>query len=173
MTSGTNIEERLEEMTKRLERAERGNRAMKIWGAIAVVALIGFGSGPFASTVMAKKLKIPALIVAQEFVLTTSTGTPLAALVPYKGGAELAFLNGATTRTAVGFNTADGGGLASSDASGTVRTYVGTDPTGIRTQRSGGIRCERKCAYRRRSKVQRKEMRSFSKIRTAQRCGEP
>ena len=106
MLAGLTLRNASKQMTKRLERAERGNRAMKIWGAIAVVALIGFGSGPFASTVMAKKLKIPALIVAQEFVLTTSTGTPLAALVPYKGGAELAFLNGATTRTAVGFNTA-------------------------------------------------------------------
>lgn len=131
MVNGTSIEQRLEEMTKRLARAERGNRAMKIWGAIAILALVGFGSGPFASTVMAKKLKIPARIVAQEFVLISSTGAPLAALVPYEGGAELAFLNGATTRTAVGFNTNAGGGLATFDASGTLRTYVGTDQTGV------------------------------------------
>lgn len=131
MTSGITVEERLEQMARRLERAERANRAMKIWGAIAFAALIGFGSGPFASTVLAKKIKPPpAKIAAQEFDLETSNGTALAKLVPFEGGAELIFLNGSTTRTSVGFNATNGGGVASFDSNGTLRAELGTDPTG-------------------------------------------
>jgi len=129
--SGISIEERLEEMAKRLERAEQANRAMKIWSSVAFAALIAFGSGPFASTVLAKKIKPPtAKVAAQEFDLETSTGTALAKLVPFEGGAELIFLDGSTTRTSVGFNTTNGGGLASFDSNGTLRSELGTDPTG-------------------------------------------
>ena len=52
MTGGVSIEERLETMALRLERVERVNRLLKVWGSIAVAILIA--AGPFASNVMAK-----------------------------------------------------------------------------------------------------------------------
>ncbi len=131
MANGTSIEERFEQMVRRLDRAERANRAIKIWSAIAFAVLLAFGAGPFASTVMAKKVKAPpAQIVAQEFVLETSTGTPLAVLTAGEGGSGLAFLSGGTVRTLIGFNPTNGGGVETYDASETLRTELGTDPTG-------------------------------------------
>ena len=59
MAYASSIEERFEGMAKRLERAEQANRAMKIWGSIAFVALMTFGSGPFASDATAKKNRRP------------------------------------------------------------------------------------------------------------------
>ena len=96
MTSGISIEEHLEQMRRRLERDEQGNRALKIVESIAFAALIAVGSGPFASTVMAKKMSVPKRVVAQEFELDTADGTPLAALVSYEGGSTLVFYSGAT-----------------------------------------------------------------------------
>ena len=44
MTGEISIERRLEQMSKRLERAERANRVMKIGGSIGFATLIAFGS---------------------------------------------------------------------------------------------------------------------------------
>jgi hypothetical protein len=93
MTGGINIEERFEQMSRRLERAEQANRAMKIWSSIAFAVLIAFGSGPFASTVLAKK-KPPAKIQAQEIDLVTSTGQTVATLREVSGEPNLVFLDG-------------------------------------------------------------------------------
>ena len=63
MTGEIKIEERLEQMSRRLERAEQANRAMKIWGSIAIAVLVA--AGPFASNVMAKAK--PKVVTASAF----------------------------------------------------------------------------------------------------------
>jgi|SRR5579862_342532 len=132
MKGGFSTEERLEEMSRRLERAERGHRAMKIWSSIALAALIAFGSGPFASTVMAKK-KPPAVIQAQQIDLVTSSGQVLASLGTTKEGNALIFFDSSGKQTLFLGNTADGTatGLATDDGNsifpgtGVVRTFFG------------------------------------------------
>lgn len=70
MTGGVNIEERLETMALRLERVERVNRLLKVWGSIAVAALVA--AGPFASNVMAKAKKAPKAVTASAFNLESN-----------------------------------------------------------------------------------------------------
>src|SRR5271156_687925 len=70
MTGGVSIEERLETMALRLERVEKVNRLLKVWGSIAVVALVA--AGPFASNVMAKAKKAPKAVTASAFNLESN-----------------------------------------------------------------------------------------------------
>jgi len=72
MTGGVSIEERLETMALRLERVERVNRLLKVWGSIAVAILIA--AGPFASNVMAKA-KTPKAVTASAFNLESNGKT--------------------------------------------------------------------------------------------------
>jgi hypothetical protein len=106
MIGGISIEESLEQMSKRLERAEQANRAMKIWGSIALAALIAFGSGPFASSVLAKK-KPPALLQAERIELVTSSGQVLAALGTDSDGTGLTVLDSSGKKTLTLGNSAD------------------------------------------------------------------
>ena len=130
--SNTNTEERLEEMVRRLERAERGNRAIKIWGSIAFAGLITFGSGPFASTVLAKK-KPPTLLEAQQIELVSASGQVLASLGSDSNGTGLTVFDSSGNRTLLVGNSADGTatGIATFDGNsifpgtGKVRTQFG------------------------------------------------
>jgi len=110
VTNGSSIEERLEEMSRRLERVERANRAMKIWGSIAAAAMVAFGSGSFASNVLAKT-KVTAKVVAQEFDLETATGQVKASLKDTGGVPVLEFFD-ASEKLVVGV------GLASTTSAG-------------------------------------------------------
>jgi hypothetical protein len=89
-----NIEERFEGMAKRIERAERANRAMKIWGSIAFVGLMAFGSGPFASNASAKK-KPPAIVTATQEIDLDSGGKTVASLRMVSGKPNLVFFDSA------------------------------------------------------------------------------
>jgi hypothetical protein len=109
MKGGFVTEERLEEMGRRLERAERGNRAIKIWSSIAFAALIAFGSGPFASTVIAKN-KVTKKIEAEEIDLVTPTGQVLASLGSTSDGTGLVVFDSSGKKTLSVGNSADGTG---------------------------------------------------------------
>jgi hypothetical protein len=136
MTDRLNLEERLEAMAARLERVEKVNRLMKVWGTIAIAALIA--SGPLASTVMAKKVKPPpAQVVAQKFELETATGAPLAVLGVSSGNPGLVFLDssGKTVLTMGVAGAGEGAGVAVYDdnaaipgGSGKVRALFGVNP---------------------------------------------
>jgi hypothetical protein len=89
-----NIEERFEGMAKRLERAERANRAMKIWGSIAFATLMVLGSGPFASNATAKK-KPPATVTATQELDLDSGGKTVASLRMVAGKPNLVFFDSA------------------------------------------------------------------------------
>ena len=89
-----NIEERFEGMARRLERAERANRAMKIWSSIAFAALMAFGSGPFASNASAKK-KPPAIVTATQEIDLDSGGKTVASLRMVAGKPNLVFFDSA------------------------------------------------------------------------------
>lgn len=141
MTGGISIEKSLEQISKRLERAERANRAMKIWSSIAFAAFIAFGSGPFASTVMAKKVKPPpALVAAQAFDLESSDGKVLATLkAGPAGGGQLTFFDTNGKRLALvgmsdddtqaGLSAFDGNAIASGN--GVRRTIFGVSQDGF------------------------------------------
>jgi hypothetical protein len=130
--SDTNTKQRLEEMGRRLERAERGNRAIKIWGSIAFAAMITFGSGPFASTVLAKK-KPPTLLEAQQIELVSVSGQVLASLGSDSNGTGLTIFDSSGKRTLSVGNSADGTstGIATFDGNsifpgtGKLRTQFG------------------------------------------------
>ena len=94
MRGGFSTEERLDEMTRRLERAEKANRAMKVWGSIAFAVLIAFGSGPFASNATAKK-KPPAIVTATQEINLESGGTTVASLRLVSGKPNLVFFDSA------------------------------------------------------------------------------
>jgi hypothetical protein len=138
-----NIEERFEGMAKRLERAERANRAMKIWGSIGFAALIGLGSGPFASSAGAKpKPKTPAIVSATQEIDLESGGNIVASLRMVSGKPNLVFfdsagktvvdvgISGATLPTghAAGIVVLDG----NEDIPGTgkIRASLGVTPSG-------------------------------------------
>src|SRR5271163_1070371 len=91
MTGEIKIEERLEQMSRRLERAEQANRAMKIWGSIAIAVLVA--AGPFASNVMAKAK--PKVVTASAFNLE-SAGKIVASLEMVEGQPNLVFLDTAS-----------------------------------------------------------------------------
>jgi hypothetical protein len=124
-----NIEERIEGMARRLERAERANRTMKIWGSIAFATLIAFGSGPFASAAKPKTKKIE----AEEIDLIAPGGHILATLGVSSAGTGLVFFDSAEKKTLFLGNGADGTstGLATLDGNsifagtGQVRTFFG------------------------------------------------
>jgi hypothetical protein len=104
MAYDSSIEERFEGMAKRLERAEQANRAMKIWGSIAFVALMTFGSGPFASDATAKK-KPPAIVTATQEIDLASGGKTVASLRMVGGKPNLVFFDSAgKTVVDVGIN---------------------------------------------------------------------
>ena len=104
MAYASSIEERFEGMAKRLERAEQANRAMKIWGSIAFVALMTFGSGPFASDATAKK-KPPAIVTATQEIDLASGGKTVASLRMVGGKPNLVFFDSAgKTVVDVGIN---------------------------------------------------------------------
>lgn len=140
MKGGFSTEERLEEMGRRLERAEQSNRAMKIWSSIAFAALIAFGSGPFASTVMAKaKAKA---VTASEFDLE-SNGKIVATLGIFSGQPNLIFFdNAGKTVVGVGINgdlslpTGHAAGIGVYDGNadipgtGKLRATLGVTPSG-------------------------------------------
>ena len=90
MTGGVSIEERLETMALRLERVERVNRLLKVWGSIAVAVLIA--AGPFASNVMAKAKKAPKAVTASAFNLE-SNGKIVATLGVFFGQPDLTFFD--------------------------------------------------------------------------------
>jgi hypothetical protein len=116
MKGGFNTEERLEEMWRRLERAEKANRAMKIWGSIAFAALMAFSAGPFASTASAKK-KPPAILTATQEIDLESGGKPVASLRLVSGQPNLQFY----------------------DSAGKLVADVGIDPTALPTGHAVGI----------------------------------
>jgi hypothetical protein len=89
-----NIEERFERMAKRLERAEQANRAIKIWGSIAIGGLILVGSGPFASNATAKK-QPPAIVTATQELDLDSGGKTVASLRMVAGKPNLVFFDSA------------------------------------------------------------------------------
>jgi hypothetical protein len=89
-----NIEERFEGMARRLERAEQANRAMKIWGSIAVAALISLGSGSFASNATAKP-KPPSIVTATQEIDLQSAGKTVASLRLVSGKPNLVFYDSA------------------------------------------------------------------------------
>ena len=105
---------------------------MKIWSSIAFAVLIAFGTGPFASTVLAKK-KPAALLEAQQIDLVTWTGQVLASLGTTKEGNALIFFDPSGKQTLFLGNSADGTatGLATDDGNsifpgtGVVRTFFG------------------------------------------------
>lgn len=90
MSDRTNVEDRLEAMATRLERVERVNRLMKVWGSVAIAVLIA--AGPFASNVMAKKPKEPKAVNASAFNLE-SNGVVVASLGIFNGQPTLVFLD--------------------------------------------------------------------------------
>jgi hypothetical protein len=90
MTGEIKIEERLEQMSRRLERAEQANRAMKIWGSIAIAVLVA--AGPFASSVMAKAKPKAKVVTASAFNLE-SGGNTVASLEVVGGQPTLIFLD--------------------------------------------------------------------------------
>lgn len=137
MTGEISIERRLEQMSKRLERAERANRVMKIGGSIGFATLIAFGSGPFASTVMAKKVKPPtAEVAAQAFDLENSSGQILATLTQVSGKPNLVFFDGSgktvlgvgLTSNAAGITVVDGNSILA--GSGIARNTWGITNSG-------------------------------------------
>ena len=139
-----NIEERLERMARRLQRAEQANRAMKIWGSIAFAVLMGFVAGPFASNAGAKaKPKTPAIIAAtQEIDLEGPGGAPVASLRMLTGKPNLVFFDSAgKTVVGVGINgatlpTGHSAGIAVFDGNedipgtGKLRASFGVTPSG-------------------------------------------
>jgi hypothetical protein len=138
---GLNTKQRLEEMGRRLERAERGNRAIKVWGSIAFAALIAFGSGSFTSNATAKN-KPPAIVTATQEIDLGSGGKTVASLRLVGGKPNLVFydsagkavvdvgINGAALPTghAAGIVVLDG----NEDIAGTgkVRASFGVTPSG-------------------------------------------
>ena len=138
-----NIEERIEGMAKRLERAERANRAMKIWGSIGFAALIGLGAGPFASSAGAKpKPKTPAIVSATQEIDLESGGNIVASLRMVSGKPNLVFFDSAgKTVVDVGIvgttlPTGHSAGMAVLDGNedipgtGKVRASFGVTPSG-------------------------------------------
>jgi len=111
-----NIEERFEGLARRLERAERANRAMKIWGSIAFAVLIGFGSGSFASNATAKP-KPPAILTATREIDLSSGGATVASLRIVSGQPNLVFY----------------------DSAGKVVEDIGISPTALPTGHAAGV----------------------------------
>jgi len=93
MSTDKSVEERLEQLSKRLERAEQANRTMKIWGSIAIGLLIAVG--PFASNVMAKAKPKAKVVTASAFNLE-SGGKIVASLEMVEGQPNLVFLDTAS-----------------------------------------------------------------------------
>jgi hypothetical protein len=138
MTESMNLEERLEAMAVRLERVEKINRLLKIWGTIAIVALIG--SGPFASNVIAKPA--PKVVTASAFNLVSS-GKTVASLSIFNGQPSLVFFdNAGKTVMGVGIDgaltlpTGHGVGIGVYDGNadipgtGKIRAAFGVTPSG-------------------------------------------
>jgi hypothetical protein len=90
MSDCAKVEDRLEAMATRLERVERVNRLMKVWGSIAIAVLVA--AGPFASNVMAKRTKEPKAVTASAFNLE-SDGVVVASLGIFNGQPTLVFLD--------------------------------------------------------------------------------
>jgi len=102
MRGGFSTEERLEEMGRRLERAEKANRAMKVWGSIAFAALIAFGSGQLATG--APILKV---LSTQQLNIVNASGTVLASLGPTSDGNVLTFYDSTGKKTLTFGNNAN------------------------------------------------------------------
>jgi hypothetical protein len=94
MKGGFSTEERLEEMGRRLERAEQANRAMKIWSSIAFAVLIAFGSGQLATGAPSLKL-----LSAQQINLVNGSGRVLASLGTTSDGNVITFFDSAGKKT--------------------------------------------------------------------------
>jgi len=136
-----NIEERFEGMARRLERAERANRAMKIWGSIAFATLMGFGAGPFASNATAKK-KPPAIVTATQEIDLDSGGKTVASLRMVSGQPNLVFfdpagkpvvdvgIDGATLPTGHSAGIAVLDGNEDIPGTGQIRASLGVTPSG-------------------------------------------
>ena len=147
MTVVVSIEERLETMALRLERVERVNRLLKVWGSIAIAALIA--AGPFASNVMAKA-KPPKAVTASAFNLE-SNGKIVATLGVFSGQPDLAFFD-STGKLVVAMGitgVGQGAGISVYDGNaavpggtGKARVAVGVVPTenaeGIETFTAAG-----------------------------------
>ena len=141
MTKTISIDERLEEMARRLKRAEHGNRALKIWGSIAFVVLMAFGAGPFASNATAHK-KPPAIVTATQEIDLQSGGKTVASLRLVGEKPNLLFFDSAgKTVVAVGISgaplpTGHGAGIIVLDGNedipgtGQVRAGLGVTPSG-------------------------------------------
>jgi hypothetical protein len=118
MRGGFNTEEQLDEMARRLERAEHANRAIKIWGSIAFTGLMVLGFGPFASNVGAKKpSNPPAIVTATQEIDLESGGQTVASLRLVSGQPNLQFY----------------------DSAGKLVADVGIDPTALPTGHAVGI----------------------------------
>jgi len=114
MMTDASVEERLEQMSKRLERAEQANRAMKLWGSIAIGLLVAVG--PFASSVMAKAKPKAKVVTASAFNLE-SGGKVVASLAIVDGQPNLEFF----------------------DTAGKPVIAVGIDPLALPTGHAAGI----------------------------------
>jgi hypothetical protein len=138
-----NIEERFEEMARRLERAEHANRAMKICGSIAFAGLMVLGFGPFASNAGAKKPnKPPAIVTATQEIDLESGGKIVASLRMVSGKPNLVFFDSAgKTVVDVGIDgatlpTGHSAGIAVLDGNedipgtGKIRAALGVTPSG-------------------------------------------
>ncbi len=141
MRGGFNTEERLEEIAKRLERAEKANRAMKVWSSIGFAALMALGAGPFASNARAKKGP-PAIVTATQEIDLESGGHIVASLRLVAGKPNLVFFDSAgKTVVDVGINgaalpTGHAAGIAVLDGNedipgtGKIRATLGVTPSG-------------------------------------------
>ena len=149
MTVGVSVEERLETMALRLERVERVNRLLKVWGSIAVAVLVA--AGPFASNVMAKGKKPPKIVTASEFDLE-SNGKIVASLGVFSGQPDLVFLDSSGKLVVgmgiVGPNQGAGmsvydGNAAVPGGTGKARLAVGVTPSaneeGVATYTTAGV----------------------------------
>jgi hypothetical protein len=137
------IEERFEEMSRRLDRAERASRAMKTWSLIGFAALMVFGLGPFASNATAKpKPKPQAIVAATQEIDFEPGGQIVASLRLISGKPNLVFFDSAGKAVvALGINgaalpTGHAAGLAVFDGNedipgtGKLRASVGVTPSG-------------------------------------------
>jgi hypothetical protein len=143
MNDRINLEERFKAIAVRLERVEKVNRLMKVWGSIAFAALMVLGFGPFASNAKAKKPnKPPAIVTATQEIDLESGGSIVASLRLVSGKPGLFFydsagkivvgvgINGATLPTghSAGIGIYDG----NEDIPGTgkLRASLGVTPSG-------------------------------------------
>ncbi len=151
------MENRIELLSRRLNRLERSNRLLKVLSAVAVATLVGFAQLPSLSA----KREGPKTFSAQQFVLVDSAGNALATLGAgptgggvltfYRGGKRIVGVGAGDHNIAYGLKLYDGNGtargafaydihdqyvggsvsgpegFASYDSTGTIRTFSGVD----------------------------------------------